>query len=133
MKVSLSLGAGHPDQPDIEADYVQVYTADAANLNQNLAKIVVPMLKCLQQMRQGVPSQFNSLHEEQFGRQLLFDFVGTDEENERALELGMRKWHAAVKEMIWAFEQYVDDPTIEDPRTQNGLRLFAEHFNTLWN
>lgn len=135
MKVDLSLGMGHRDQADMMPDFIQVYTTDAADLNVNLAKVAIPLLKCLKGFRQGVPREFNPLIEEQLGDQLLFDFVGTDEESERVLEVGMGKWHAAIDEMIWAFQQHANGNVEMEhhARTRNGLRLFAEYYHTLWN
>ncbi|RYD64856.1 MAG: hypothetical protein EOP83_08770, partial [Verrucomicrobiaceae bacterium] len=108
MKVDLSVGAGHQTQPGPIPDFVMITCTDASWMNQHLAKVVVPMLKCLKPLRQGVPREFNLVDEARLSGQGVFIFLEGEEEEDRVLEAGMEQWRKVIDEMIWAFEQYAD-------------------------
>lgn len=83
------------------------------NLNDELAKWLVPRLKQYKKLNIGFP-----------------------------FHLTMEEWDEIIDEMIWTFEQCIDrwehfqeDPKIrakEEKRYQKGIKLFAKYHRDLW-
>ena len=76
-------------------EYVHIDKYDTWSMDHTLAKIIVPMLKQLKETKHGVPSQF------------------VRDDSDDALEQGEKEWNAVMDEMIWSFEQVLNDTAEE--------------------
>jgi len=100
-------------------EYVHIDEYDTWNMNTTLAKIILPMLKQLKEDKYGYPSTLTE-----------------------------KKWNTIVDEMIWSFEQVLDDESDEqfwtdgidwdglrahNKRIDKGLALFGKYYRNLWD
>jgi len=100
-------------------EYVHIDKYDTWNMNTTLAKIILPMLKQLKEEKYGYPSTLTE-----------------------------KKWNTIVDEMIWSFEQVLDDESDEkfwtdgidwdglrahNKRIDKGLTLFGKYYRNLWD
>jgi hypothetical protein len=102
-------------------------------MDYTLAKIVLPMLKQLKETKHGVPA----------------DLIQTKDGNEVPFEVAEKKWNKTLDEIIWSFEQVLDEDNDEPfhkngtfdaegylkhrKKVQRGLNLFGIHYLNLWD
>lgn len=128
---------------------VRIDTHDTWSMDHTLALIIVPMLKQLKETKHGspfvddvdVPEELRS----PMGYLATEDYDVDDNYHKR--------WHWVMDEMIWAFEQIVDDTSNEQfydhsvtpyvfdreghakhaERIQRGTMLFGKYYQGLWD
>lgn len=83
------LDAFHP-----RIEYVKIDPWDTWGMDHTLAQIILPMLKQLKATKHGVPAEF--IHEK-------------DCESEIPFKEAEKKWDAVMDQMIWSFEQILDE------------------------
>ena len=89
--------------------YVKIEPWDTWSMDSTLAEITLPMLKQLQATKHGAPHTDDADVPE-----YLRSYMAQPKENEWDIDdLHFMRWDWILKEMIWAFEQKVDD-TAED-------------------
>ena len=107
------------------------------NLDIYLAKVIAKELKAYEEAAVGVPSCF--CYDKDF--------------NEIPIEKAEKRWHKVLKKMIWSFDEIAKDHPNSfctkfneykkpedfkkaadryDERIDEGLKLFAEYFQSLW-
>lgn len=97
-------------------EVVQIDEWDTWNMDYTLSLLIVPMLKQLKQDGHGYPANLNSVE----------------------------AWHDILDKMIWSFEQSLDhyesafdidkaDWKEQQEKMQDGFRLFAEYYTSLWD
>jgi len=138
-------------------EYVKIDYYDTWSMDSTLSIIILPMLKQLQSTKHGshdvdledVPEYMRTTDTEEYEAQATFEFYREDKE-ERKYNIHDR-WDWIIGEMIWAFEQIVEDNEAkffeglshEDfdrkgyeeyhNRINNGLKLFGKYFRGLWD
>ncbi len=96
------------------------------SLDYTIAKFVLPRLRGLREVKQGVP----------FGAYRPED-LKTHEISEEAQAYAEANWDWMLGEMIFAFEFTLEDcewrfDDAQRARRDVGMKLFAEHFGSLW-
>lgn len=128
----------------IEKVHIDPY--DTWSMDNTLALIILPMLKQLKATKHGSPS----VADEDVPEELRFA-ASEDPGHEFETDSNWHKrWDWVMDEMIWAFEQIVDDNGRDDvyfndgildvegwkaynKRIDNGTRLFGVYFRGLWD
>jgi hypothetical protein len=130
-------------------DVIRIDSDDTWDMDNRLARIVLPMLK---QFRRhvhepygGYPSELNKRNLAAFEPQMAFSFIDANAEFEAAETIAAETWKAHVDAMIWSFQQIVDDPNHSHPparfngdyrayhaEVRRGLLLFGEFYQSLW-
>jgi hypothetical protein len=82
------------DKVHPKIDYVRIDPWDTWGMDHTLAQIILPMLKQLKATKHGVPSEF--VH-------------GKDGCTEIPFEEAEKKWDEVMDQMIWSFEQILDE------------------------
>lgn len=118
---------------------------DTWNMDNTLACIILPMLKQLQEEKHGAPYV-----EDEDVPESLKSTAAKPKKNEWDTdEFHFDRWDYVLAEMIWAFEQIIDDDygdvyhtkdgidkekmhQIEN-RINNGTRLFGKYYRALWD
>lgn len=100
-------------------EYVHIDKYDTWDMNTSLAKIILPMLKQLKEAKNGYPSNLTE-----------------------------KKWDSILDEMIWSFEQLLDDNSDEkfwtdgidwdglrahNAKIDKGLALFGKYYRNMWD
>lgn len=146
------------DKLDRKINYVKIDRWDTWSMDSTLAHIILPMLKQLQATKHGAPS----VDDEDVPDDLKSTAVPEVVEWETDSNYFMR-WDWVLNEMIWAFEQKLDDdndsqffdrtdskglpweddyiaPKIDldglkshNARISNGFRLFGKYYQNLWD
>jgi hypothetical protein len=128
---------------------------DTWSMDNTLALIILPMLKQLRDTSHGsamvdmedVPESMRVTDHEEWDSQECFDFYHESDLQKIQCDVHDR-WRWVMDEMIWAFEQIVDNSS-EDKfhengfdvegykkhraRVDNGLRLFGRYYQGLWD
>jgi hypothetical protein len=99
------------------------YFEECWNLDATLAALILPRLIHFRDNHCGAPGCLFEYDE--------FDHIQKEED-------GFRKWDEILDKMIWAFYLYisVDSLSWTDEQKQQineGLKLFAEYFQSLWD
>ena len=143
-----------------QISYVKIDRYDTWSMDHTLADIILPMLKQLQETKQGAPHT-----DDEDVPEYLRSHMAQPKEYEWDIDsLHFQRWDWILNEMIWAFEQKVDD-TAEDQffdhserndkdpwdpeyvgpgfdkegytrwheRKTNGFRLFGKYYENLWD
>lgn len=128
---------------------ITIHPYDTWNLDNTLAKIIVPCLKQLKETTHGAPNTDNEDVPECLRGEGCFENGDVDDKF-------FDRWDYILDEMIWAFEQIADDEKenpafYDDPdakfgvsidhyllnvyeeRISNGLRLFGKYYRGLWD
>lgn len=125
---------------------IRIDKQDTWGMFENLAMIILPMLKQLKVTKQGAPWVDDTDVPDNLG------IRSTDiakKENDWDDNV-FKRWDWVMGEMIWAFEQIVDENSDDkffsedykldieaynnwQARKQNGLRLFGKFFENLWD
>lgn len=90
-----------------EVKYVKIDHWDTWSMDYTLALMILPMLKQLRDTKQGSPGNLPEFQQTSNSAQYSFDFY--EEGDNEAWEKGHQRWTGMLNEMIWAFEQIVDD------------------------
>lgn len=127
---------------------VVIHDYDTWNMDHTLALIILPMLKQIQATKHGSPL----VDDEDVPEQLRYSDPRDTKTGEPA-KWGADnwvhyKWEWVLNEMIWCFEQWVDDErdvkffdegfpsqAYKDyyARLYNGFRLFGKYYANLWD
>lgn len=138
---------------------IRIDKHDTWSMDHTLALIILPMLKQLKETKHGssmvdiedVPENLRYTQTEEYDSQLTFEFY--NDENFVKIDCDIhRRWDWVLDEMIWAFEQKLDDnweaqykvgdhPIKYDfdgmkkhqERISNGFRLFGKYYEGLWD
>lgn len=127
---------------------------DTWSMDSTLALIVLPMLKQLKETNHGyhnvdledVPVELRSITHEEYDDQLYFDWY----HDKQFEDLGSARWDWVMNEMIWTFEQIVNDDDFAQfitgfdsfdsdnfkkhhERIDRGLLLFGKYYRGLWD
>ena len=134
------------DSKKLRIEKVHIDPYDTWNMDNTLAMIILPMLKQLKATKHGSPS----VADEDVPEELRFA-AAEDPGHEFETDSNWHKrWDWVMDEMIWAFEQIVDDNsddvyfkedgTIDveawkayNKRLDNGTRLFGVYYRGLWD
>lgn len=97
--------------------YVRIDNYDVWNMDSTLAYIILPMLKKLKERKQGAPKV------EDFDvPQHLWSTNATAKKNEYDIdEFWFQRWEYVLDEMIWAFEQHLDDSETDKFYDHSGV------------
>jgi len=96
-------------------NYVKIDKWDTWSMDNTLAEIVLPMLKQLRDTKHGsplvdledVPEKMRYTNTEEWSEQLTFDFY---KEEQKYVHVDIHtRWEWVLNEIIWAFEQKLDD------------------------
>jgi hypothetical protein len=116
---------------------------DTWSMDHTLALIVLPMLKQLNETKHGAP-----ITDDEDVPEHLRSTAAEPKENEWDTDSNhFKRWDWIMDEMIWSFEQLVndDDSQFWNPkfdkeayekhheRINNGLRLFGKYYRGLWD
>lgn len=125
---------------------VRIDKYDTWSMDHTLALIVLPMLKQLQATKHGSP-----LVEDEDVPEELRSTSAPPKKNEWDSDENLHKrWDWAIEQMIWSFEQILDDDEGRDnyyddgnfnmekyveynQKVQVGLTLFGKYFRGLWD
>jgi hypothetical protein len=112
---------------------VHIDDYDVWGAGTTLAQVIHPVLVKLKEKKKGAPWTYVEDVPEHL-RSTVFA-----KKNEWVTNKNFARWDWIMSEMIWAFEQelneedcFTSDPEIEK-RKQNGRRLFAKYYNGLWD
>jgi hypothetical protein len=128
---------------------VKLHNYDTWGMFSTLAIIILPMLKQLKETKQGSPWVDDADVPDNLG---IRSIDALPKKSEHDLDENVHKrWEFVLGEMIWAFEQIVDDNS-EDKffskdfkefdkkghdawyaRKHNGLKLFGKFYESLWD
>ena len=128
-------------------DKIVIEPWDTWSLDSTLAKIALPMLKQLRANKSGAPNDMPEFAQTSQSSQRCFEFY--EEGDTAAWTAGHARWLGILDQMVWSFEQLLDD-TWEDQffenkkfdskgyheyanRIQTGLELFGKHYRSLWD
>ena len=124
---------------------IKIHDYDLWSMDHTLALIILPMLKKLKEVKHGspwvddedVPEEFKSTS----APPKKYEWDTDDNYHKR--------WEYILDEMIWAFEQIVDEDSDlkyyvdgkfdreasdkHQNRVSNGLKLFGKYYQSLWN
>jgi hypothetical protein len=98
-------------------NYVKIDSWDTWSMDNTLAQIVLPMLKQLRDTKNGspmvdledVPEHLRTTNTFEYDEQMVFDFYKEDELFGDQYPDIHARWDWVLNEMIWAFEQKVND------------------------
>ena len=131
---------------------VRIDKFDTWGMYSDLAVIILPMLKDLQNIKQGAPY----IDDEDVPEHLRSTSAPPKENEWDIDEYFFDRWDYVLEEMVWAFEQIIDDDDVEfeahyhilpdgskgewqedeakehNARMQNGTILFGKYFRNLW-
>lgn len=112
---------------------IKIDSYDTWSMDHTLALIIVPMLKQLKANKHGSPNVDNEDVPEELRVPKDYDGFDTDPQ-------WHNRWDWVMGEMIWAFEQIVEDHdvAIEDykehyARVKRGTTLFGKYYQGLWD
>lgn len=141
-------------------EIVVVHGYDAWNADGTLSLIILPVLRKVQETKQGAPN----VNDEDVPNELKSTFAPPKKNDWDVDENHFKRWDYVLNEMIWAFEQkchpdgwdsqfylggeiiFNENGTIDthnvkidhegmtkhQERISNGLRLFGKYFECLW-
>ena len=105
------LGRFANDDDDLETfereEDIVIHNYDTWSMDHTLALIIVPMLKQLKETKQGAPN-VDSSDVPNYLKPKQMDIVRYRENGETD-ENFFKRWDYVMDEMIWAFEQIIDD------------------------
>lgn len=111
---------------------IKIDSYDTWSMDHTLALIIVPMLKQLKANKHGSPNVDNEDVPEELRVPKDYDGFDTDPQ-------WHNRWDWVMGEMIWAFEQIVEDHdvAIEEykehyARVKRGTTLFGKYYQGLW-
>lgn len=132
-------------------NYVKIDKWDTWSMDHTLSYIILPMLKQLKETNHGyplvdledVPVELRGTTHEEYDNQLYFDWY----QDKQFEDLGSARWNWVMNEMIWTFEQLVNDTDEQffvngydeeglkkhEDRMANGFRLFGKYYRGLWD
>lgn len=121
-------------------EYIRIDKYDTWNMDHTLALIILPMLKQLRDNKHGSPY----VDEEDLPPHMRHGFPEPDHNGNYGNDNWVHyKWEWVLNEMIWTFEQIVeenDDYGFDilgykeyNERIQNGTRLFGKYYRGLWD
>lgn len=140
-------------------DYVKIDPWDTWSMDHTLSHIILPMLKQLKKDKHGAPN----VDDDDVPLSLKSTSAPPKEEEWDTDDNHFRRWDYVLDEMIWAFEQKLDDdndaqffdhstvkglPWDKDyvgpklnkkawkshhARMSNGFRLFGKYYQNLWD
>ena len=124
---------------------VKIHDHDIWNMDHTLALIILPMLKRLKVANHGSPKIDNEDVPEHLRSNVPFEDAEID-------DLYHQRWEYVLDEMIWAFENIIEDDTSSywfperfpdqvdveawkkhSDRIANGARLFGKYYMGLWD
>lgn len=123
---------------------VVIHDYDTWNMDHTLALIILPMLKQIQATKHGSPM----VDDEDVPEHMRHTSIGPDDPVWADDNWVHYKWEWVLNEMIWCFEQWVDDErdvqfydeglsseACRDyyARLYNGFRLFGKYYANLWD
>lgn len=129
-----------PDEDsDKERDIdIVIHPYDTWNMDHTLALLIVPMLKQLKETKHGAPN-VDCIDVPMKLQPTQLEVVRYREEGETDKNF-FKRWDYVIDEMIWAFEQIVDDNNVDlegfdnhNKRIENGTRLFGKYYRSLWD
>lgn len=97
----------YPDDDNERDQDIVIHNYDTWNMDHTLALIIVPMLKQLKETKQGAPN-VDCVDVPQILQPKQLEVVRYRENGETD-ENFFKRWDYVMDEMIWAFEQIVDD------------------------
>ena len=124
---------------------IRIDPYDTWSMDHTLATIILPMLQQLQNTKHGSPS----VDDEDVPEELRFAASENPGHEFETDSNWHKRWEWVLNEIIWAFEQIVDedsdaiyfkDGTLDvenwkayNKRIENGTRLFGVYFRGLWD
>lgn len=140
------------DEDDDKEDFVRdevvvIHKYDTWNMDHTLALLIVPMLKQLKETKHGSPN-VDPTDVPMYLKPKQMDIVRYRENGETD-ENFFKRWDYVIDEMIWAFEQIINDDNDEQfwngkdldkeafekyqNRIDNGTKLFGKYYRCLWD
>ena len=112
----------YPDDDSERDEQIVIHNYDTWNMDHTLALIILPMLKQLKEEKQGAPN-VDSSDVPNYLKPKQMDIVRYREEG-KTDENFFKRWDYVMDEMIWAFEQIVDD--------DNEEQFFSGNHDVKW-
>lgn len=125
---------------------IKIDRYDVWSMDGTLALIIVPMLKLLKEDTHGSPIM-EVMSQTSNSAQRCFDFYGEDDD--LAFDAGHEQWIHILDEIIWSFQQSMDDNWEEQfingykydwegmrkyqERIEKGFKLFGIHYQSFWD
>lgn len=116
---------------------IRIDKYDTWSMDGTLALIMLPMLKQLRDTKHGSPCDMLGFQQTSNSAQHCFDFYA--EGDDLADQAGHQQWVDIIDQMIWSFEQIVDDNYYINfdrqyhQKIQTGLELFGRYYLNLWD
>jgi hypothetical protein len=136
----------HKKRPQVIKIHIDKY--DTWGMDHTLAPIILPMLKQLHKTKYGAPWVDDEDVPEEL-RSTNAPPLTEDEKNIGEVDDNFAKrWDWVLEEMIWAFEQKVDESSddrfyldgfdkvgyeVWQKRKTNGFKLFGKYYENLWD
>ena len=115
---------------------IKIDKYDTWGMDHTLAYIVVPMLKQLKATTHGAPL----VDDEDVPEELRSTSAPAKQHEWDTDDNHFKRWDWVLDEMIWAFEQKLDDDEYKhlsdlewQKRKSNGFRLFGKYYEGLWD
>jgi len=121
-----------------DINLVELERVDSFDADYDMAKIILPMLLQIKFVKDSIPNTLTKSIVGLPGSQLCFDFVYEDHSQLFEGSL-MDKWHEILDKMIWSFQQIIHHSRADtchdrfEECLQEGLTLFAEYYQDLWD
>ena len=123
---------------------VKIHKYDTWNADHTLALVILPLLKKLKKYKPGAP-----LVDDEDVPDKIKVINAPKKENEWDIDkFWFKRWNWVLKEMIWSFEQIIDEEAESqffkngivdfgalkkwEDRKANGFRLFGKYYQSLW-
>lgn len=105
--------------------FVRIDPWDSWSADYTLAVVILPVLQSVRKEKQGVPAQF---------------LPNSWEYSEEEFSAAQKQWEDVLDKMILAFHNVLEDEIMYGTEQQErvakeieeGLRLFAKHYRSLW-
>ena len=130
MKVSIG---PYPKSDKPRKINIRIDNYDTWSMDHTLAYIIHPMLIQLKETKHGSPW----VDDEDVPEELQSTSAPPKENDWDIDDNHHTRWDWVLNEMIWAFEQHIeDDCSFEEKineRKKNGFRLFGKYYQGLWD
>lgn len=114
--------------------FVKIDDYDVWDMDHTLGILIIPMLKLLKERKTGAPH----VDDEDVPKRLRSTnapALTPEEANSGSPDANwFHRWDWVLDEIIWSFEQIVNEETsLDEERVQNGMLLFGKYLRGMWD